>query len=192
MTLCLQPTLSSITAGKQSLGTPVSASSRSTNVPACPPTLLLACFRSHKPNRSQLHFYSSSEMHTNMSYPFKFFFLTLTSPIILDVFFVSCFISLFSALFLSDLQASCKLLLRHKHASTILHAVSLRLKLQVPLAVSPSSSILTPGQPVLAVTGQTPGIWWNSLESTLLEKFSPEENWTNANASNRTESPTYY
>ena len=41
MTLFLQPTLSSIAAGKQSLRTPVSVSSRWTNVPACPPTLLL-------------------------------------------------------------------------------------------------------------------------------------------------------
>ena len=40
-TLILQPTLSSIAAGKQSLGTLVSASSRSTNVRACPPMLLL-------------------------------------------------------------------------------------------------------------------------------------------------------
>ena len=48
MVFFLQPTLSSITAGKQSLGIPVSASSRWTNVRACPPTLLLPCFGSHK------------------------------------------------------------------------------------------------------------------------------------------------
>ena len=47
----LQPTLSSITAGKQSLGTPVSASSRPTHVPACPPTLFLPCFGSHTTHR---------------------------------------------------------------------------------------------------------------------------------------------
>ena len=55
-------TLSSIAAGKQSLGTPMSASSRSKNVQACLPTLLLPCFGSHKTRslKLQLHFYSSS------------------------------------------------------------------------------------------------------------------------------------
>ena len=48
MVLFLQPTVSSIAAGKQSLGTPMSASSRSTDVPACPPTLHLPCFGSLK------------------------------------------------------------------------------------------------------------------------------------------------
>ena len=41
MALFLQPTLSPIAASKQSSGTQVSVSSRSTNVRACPPTLLL-------------------------------------------------------------------------------------------------------------------------------------------------------
>ena len=48
MAFFLQPTLSSIAAGKQTLRTPVSASSRSTDVRACPPTFLLPCFGSHK------------------------------------------------------------------------------------------------------------------------------------------------
>ena len=43
-----QPTLSSIAAGKLSLGILVFASSRSTNVRAYPPMLLLPCFSSHK------------------------------------------------------------------------------------------------------------------------------------------------
>ena len=48
MAFFLQPTLSSIAASKQSVGTPVSASSRSKNVQACRLTLLLPCFSSHK------------------------------------------------------------------------------------------------------------------------------------------------
>ena len=43
-----QPTLSQIAVGKQSLGTPVSVSSRSTVVRVCPPTLLSPCFGSHR------------------------------------------------------------------------------------------------------------------------------------------------
>ena len=46
MALFLQPTLSSIAARKQSLGTPMSASSRTTNARTCSPTLLLPCFGS--------------------------------------------------------------------------------------------------------------------------------------------------
>ena len=49
--LFLQPTLSSITAGKQSLGTPVSASSTSRNVRACAPMLLCNASFPTKPNR---------------------------------------------------------------------------------------------------------------------------------------------
>ena len=45
--LFLQPALPNIVAGKQSLGTPVFASSRSTNVRVCPTTLHLPCLGSH-------------------------------------------------------------------------------------------------------------------------------------------------
>ena len=48
MALFLQPTVSSIAAGKQSLGTTVSASNRSTDVRACPLTFRLPCFGSHR------------------------------------------------------------------------------------------------------------------------------------------------
>ena len=49
--------------------------------------------------------------------------------------------------------------LRDGSAQTIVHAATLRQKLQIKLSTSPSHSILTPGRtvPVLTLTHQAPG-----------------------------------
>ena len=66
MALFLLPILSSIAAGKQSLGTPVSVSSSSTNVRACPPTHILPCFGSHKkPQQKQTNKQTNKTTNNN-------------------------------------------------------------------------------------------------------------------------------
>ena len=56
--------------------------------------------------------------------------------------------------------------LRDGSAQTIARAATLREKLQIKLAVSPSHSTLTPGQPVPALISITPGVWQGSHWST--------------------------
>ena len=66
MALFLQPTLSSIAVAKQSLGTPVFTSSRPAHVRACPPTLLLPCFGSHKTKSLTTLFLLLQQWPTNL------------------------------------------------------------------------------------------------------------------------------
>ena len=53
---------------------------------------------------------------------------------------------------LLNVPATCGVYLRDRSAQTILHAATLRQKLQIQLSISPSHNILTLGQPVLALT----------------------------------------
>ena len=52
--------------------------------------------------------------------------------------------------------------LRDGSAQTILRATTRRYKLQIQLSISPIHSILTPGQPVPALSPITPGAWQGS------------------------------
>ena len=53
---------------------------------------------------------------------------------------------------LLNVPATCEVYLRDGSAPTILRAATLRWKLQIQLSISPSHRILTPGQPVPALT----------------------------------------
>ena len=51
-----------------------------------------------------------------------------------------------------NIPATCSMYLRDRSIETVVHAATLRQKSRVKLAMSPTHSILTSGQPVLALT----------------------------------------
>ena len=57
-----------------------------------------------------------------------------------------------ACLFVAKRPSNIQVYRRDRYAQTILHAATLRQKLQTKLSTSPSHSILTPGQPVPALT----------------------------------------